>query len=156
MDQRPLAGWDQDPSPHYPTPHTPMAAGHATSLGGISQSAHFSPGPAGEPGIQGLPGVPGFAGPKGKSGAQDGTQICRGPGTGIPGSPKLLCRCNGPSEGPPPTKESQGAGLGLQFCSVVYLGPHYVAPKWVDEEIRKQRISSPDWGPDVHIRKRHV
>lgn len=61
MAQRPLAAWGPPPS------DTPR-------LGGLSQSAHFSPG-SGEPGVPGLPGVPGSMGPKGKSGAQDGTQV---------------------------------------------------------------------------------
>ena len=43
--------------------------------GGLSQSAHFFPGPAGEVGIPGPPGVPGFVGPKGKSRSQDGPQV---------------------------------------------------------------------------------
>ena len=62
-------------------------------MGGLSQSAYFSPGDAGKPGVQGPPGVPGSVGPKGKSSAHTVPKFAmsrrdfRGPGTGIPDSP---------------------------------------------------------------------
>lgn len=84
----------------------------------------------------------------------------RGPGAGIPESPKPP-QGNGP-RACTPSKESQRVRICTFFGSTMDLGPHlhvfhgliiWPLSGWMDQEIRSWTTCSPVWGPDACVQR---